>query len=86
MSSRQNALKQLAVVEFNWTVIESTSRITALARTFPQIYGLRALDSLQLAAALVWCKELPKNKDFVSADTLLSKAAKSAGFTVHYLS
>ena len=53
-----------------------------LARTFPALHGLRALDSLQLAAALVWCKEFPKNKDFVSADEKLIKAAKSVGFRI----
>lgn len=52
----------------------------------PAIYGLKAMDSLQLAAALVWCKELPKNKDFVSADDRLLKAAERAGFNVHDLS
>lgn len=84
-SSHQIALNQLAFIESNWIVVESTLRMTTLARTFPSIYGLRALDSLQLAAALIWCNEFPKNKNFVSADARLSKAAESAGFTVHLL-
>lgn len=79
------AENRLRSIETKWNAIEPSERQIVLARTFPQIYGLRALDSLQLAAALVWCKEFPKNKDFVSADTRLSKAAESAGFTVHYL-
>ena len=80
------AESRLADLERRWTAIESTDRCVVLARTFPGLYGLRALDSLQLASALIWCKELPKNKDFVSADVRLLKAAESAGFTIHDLS
>lgn len=77
---------RLADLETRWRDIETTDRCRNLARTFPKLYGLRALDSLQLAAALVWCKELPNKKDFISADNRLCRAAESAGFTVHYLS
>lgn len=79
----QHLLRRL---EGRWLTVESTNRTTELARQFPQKYGLKAMDSLQLAAALVWCKELPKNKDFVSADDRLLKAAAKAGFNVHDLS
>lgn len=75
-----------ARLESEWSVIETQIRTIELARTFPAIYGLKAMDSLQLASALVWCKELPKNKDFVSADARLLKEAKTVGFTVHDLS
>ena len=60
-----NAEKRLKMIESRWNAIGSNSRQLVLARTFPRTYGIRALDSLQLAAALVWCKEFPKNKDFV---------------------
>lgn len=78
--------KLLSGVERDWTIVPATDRQIELARTYPSIYGLKAMDSLQLAAALVWCKKLPKNKDFVSADARLLKAAESIGFTVHDLS
>ncbi len=73
-------------IENKFTVIHFEDRVIEIARTLPVKYGLTALDSLQLASALVWCKEYPKNKEFVTADARLSKAAESAGFTVHYLS
>lgn len=79
------AKKRLGNLETKWEVIEHDHRIIQLARTFPLQYGLKAADSLQLAAALVWCNEHPKNRDFVSADAGLLKAAGSAGFTVHEL-
>ena len=80
------AKRRLERLEKNWKIIEHNSRIIELARAFPYQYQLRAGDSLQLAAALVWCKEFPKNKDFVSGDGKLLKAAEAAGFTIHDLS
>jgi hypothetical protein len=43
---------------------------------------LRALDSFQLAAALVWCKEMPRGRQFVCCDVRLAEAATKAGFDV----
>ncbi len=85
-STRQRFEGRLIRLEADWTTVGERGRIIELARTLPALYGLRAMDSLQLAAALVWCKEYPKNKDFVSADARLCKAAESTGFTVHHLS
>lgn len=45
-------------------------------------HDLRAADSLQLAAALVWAQERPKGRVFVSLDSRLSEAALREGFTV----
>ena len=84
--SRVNAERRLRSIETQWIVIEPTDLQIDLAREFPAKYGLRTLDSLQLAAALVWCKEFPKNRDFIAADAHLLKAAKDAGFAVHDLS
>lgn len=44
--------------------------------------GLRALDAFQLAAALIWCGERPRNRPFVCADKRLGDAASDAGFDV----
>lgn len=77
---------RLVRLENKWSVIETQTLTIEIARTFPSIYGLKAMDSLQLASALVWCKELPKNKDFVSADARLLKVGDAVGFNVHDLS
>ena len=82
---RAQAEKQFVALEQQWQLVEFEARIIDLARTFPSAYGLKAGDSIHLASALVWCKENPKNKDFVSADSRLSSAAESAGFAVHRL-
>lgn len=78
--------KRLFAIESQWVVVEPDKRLTEVARSFPIIHGLRSLDSLQVASALIWCKEFPKNKDFVSADHRLLIAAEAVGFTVHDLS
>lgn len=71
-----------------WEMIYKSSRVVApiekiikLADDLPENYGLRALDSFQLAAALVWCQEKPRRRPFVTADERLAKAAEKAGFT-----
>jgi uncharacterized protein len=83
LPQRQKAEKRLETLEKVWREIQPSARIKELARTFPALYSLKAADSLQLAAASVWCKEQPKNKDFVSADGQLTKVAEALGFTIH---
>lgn len=74
---------RLSNIEFSLVVIQPGVRMMELARTFPSKYGLRAPDSIQLDAALIWCKEYPRNQDFVSGDDKLLEVAKTIGFTVH---
>lgn len=85
-AQRLIAESRLVRLESNIFVIEPLQRIIDLARTLPLKYGLRAGDSIQLASALVWCKEIPKNKDFVCGDQRLLSAAEDTGFTAHDLS
>jgi len=42
-------------------------------------YDLRAADSLQLAAALVWCEDVPQGRAFFTADQKLGEAALLGG-------
>jgi len=46
------------------------------------IYPLPASDSLQLAAAFIWCHQRPDGHKFISNDKRLSEAARAAGFSV----
>jgi len=62
-------------------IIETVEKVVKLADDLPENYGLRALDSFQLAAALVWCQEKPRRRPFITADERLAKAAEKAGFT-----
>lgn len=82
---RTKTEERFSWIEKEWTIIDPTEKLIGLARMFPSLYGLKSLDSLQLASALIWCKENPKNKDFVCGDGKLLKAAEAAGFTIHDL-
>lgn len=62
--------------------IPPSQRVLDLAATLPDRHGLRALDAFQLAAALIWCSERPRNRPFICADERLGAAAKDAGFDV----
>jgi predicted nucleic acid-binding protein len=56
--------------------------LLSVAESVPATYGLRALDAFQLAAALIWCNERPRNRPFICADSRLSEAAAAAGFDI----
>jgi uncharacterized protein len=45
-------------------------------------HDLRAADSMQLAAALVWCNSQPKGRTFIGGDDRLLDAADKEGFNV----
>ena len=58
-----------------------TEKVRSLDEDLPDAHGVRAADALQLAAALVWCRELPKQRPFVCF-ARLSAAAIALGFSV----
>lgn len=84
-AQRLKAEKRLETLEKIWEEIYPGARVKELARALPALHGLKAADSLQLAAALVWCRENPPGKHFVSGDEKLIKVAAAAGFTTHLL-
>ena len=61
-------------------IVSPVERVIELANDLPENYGLRALDSFQLAAALVWCQEKPRRRPFITAEERLAKAAEKVGF------
>lgn len=62
--------------------IPPSQRVLDLAATMPDRHALRALDAFQLAAALIWCGERPRNRPFICADKRLGDVARDAGFDV----
>ncbi len=65
-----------------WTEIEPSDDIRDITRRLLQNYPLRAADSLQLAAAIIWTGKTPKGHHFVCLDGRLRDAAAREGFTV----
>jgi predicted nucleic acid-binding protein len=76
------ALKRLSVLRKGWREIQPTSRLRDIAGSRMELHELRAADALQLAAALVWCSEKPKNRPFLCRDVRLREAARREGFDV----
>jgi len=76
------AVKRLEIQSETWREILPTEKVRELAFKIIKTENLRTLDSLQLAAALIWCFEKPKGRIFVCCDDKLSEAARRIGFTV----
>lgn len=65
-----------------WQEVGPDDEVRETAIAVCHRYALRATDALQLAAALVWCSNRPRNRVFVTQDRRLAEAARQAGFTV----
>jgi predicted nucleic acid-binding protein len=66
----------------SWFVIQPSDALRARAAQLVDRYDLRAADSLQLAAALQWCEDVPQGRVFLTADRKLKEAALLTGFDV----
>jgi predicted nucleic acid-binding protein len=80
--SKLLALARLYELSRNWDEVQPSDAVRDRAKALLDIYPLRAADGLQLAAALVWCRNRPAGRTFLCADRRLSEAATRAGFTV----
>ena len=78
----KHALTHKTMLRRSWLEIQPSERLRDIAESLPERYGLRASDALQLAAALVWSKEKPRHRPFVSFDQRLAHAAAKAGFHI----
>ncbi len=75
----RNLLKMLSDT---WTEIKPSQDVKSLAARLLLLHPLRAADSLQLAAALVWAEKSPTRHGFVSLDNRLREAASKEGFVL----
>ncbi len=81
-TEKQGALARLAVLRRGWGEILPDDSLRELAGKLLDVYALRAADSLQLAAALTWCRQQPAKRTFISGDERLCDAAEGEGFVV----
>lgn len=72
----------LEMLSSGWTEIEPSDEVRAIAGRLLLNHPLRAADSLQLAAALVWAGKSPMGHRFVCLDQRLREAARKEGFKV----
>jgi predicted nucleic acid-binding protein len=83
---KQGAVARLRLLSHGWREILPGDELRELATLSLEKYFLRAADSLQLAASLIWCERRPSKRTFICGDQRLVEAAKSAGFSVLSLS
>jgi predicted nucleic acid-binding protein len=82
LGQRVTAIRLLHQLRDFWDEILPSQIVRSTAEGLPDEYGVRAADALQLAAALVWCRERPRRRPFVCFDERLAKAASALGFSV----
>jgi predicted nucleic acid-binding protein len=74
--------KELADV---WSTIQPSDALRAKATKLVDHFDLRAADSLQMAAALEWCEDIPEGRVFLTADQRLREAAMLSGFDAKHI-
>lgn len=82
-AQRVTALNLLEQQRRSWSEILANEAVREIALSLPDDHGMTAGDALQLAAALVWCRERPRGRSFVCWDKHLAQAAANVGFAVH---
>lgn len=82
VDERVTAVRLLGQLRLAWDEILPTAQVRALAEDLPDRHGVRAADAAQLAAALVWCRERPRQRPLVCFDDHHRTAATALGFSV----
>jgi len=72
----------LYALSAEWSEILPGERMRKRAERLLFTHSLRAADSYQLAAALIWAEEKPQGLEFVCLDQNLSEAALREGFVL----
>ena len=80
-SDARRAVSRLAQLEKRWIEIPAIERVRDTALSVLSTYDLRAADAVQLASALVWCRDKPRNRSFACFDQRLAAVARAVGFT-----
>jgi predicted nucleic acid-binding protein len=81
-AGKQAAVARLEMLSRTWREISAGDKLRELALDLLNHHPLKAADSFQLAASLIWCDERPARRTFVCADQRLSRSARSVGFAV----
>ena len=82
----KQSFARLDYLRDRWNEVQPTEEVRDRAERLLRVHRLRAADALQLAAALVWCRDRPQGRALIGADGNLSEAASAEGFSVIRLS
>ncbi len=80
--AERQAQAVLTALSTVWLEVEPGEIVRRRAERLLMVHPLRAADSLQLAAALIWVQESPQGLDLVCLDQNLREAALREGFNV----
>ena len=72
--------RQLALLQNAWREVQPGVRVREIAASLLARHPLCAADSLQLAAALIWCRENPHSRLLFTNDKQMQTAAGLLGF------
>ncbi len=81
-SGEEQVHNVLSILSDSWSEIEPGDDVRNTAIRLLNTHPLKAADSLQLAAALIWANKLPGGYQFICLDNRLRSAAKKEGFTI----
>jgi uncharacterized protein len=81
LDEEEQAHAILKALMTGWTEVEPSGSVREQAARVLRLHPLRAADSLQLAAALVWCQG-DRPREFVCLDQRLREAGRREGFTI----
>lgn len=78
----RDARRVLQALAKSWAEVQPTESVRKSAERLLAVHPLRAADAMQLAAALLWCRDDPEGHEFVCLDERLTAAAAREGFEV----
>ncbi len=81
-AAHEKTREHARILARGWSTVGANARVRELAMRLLRVDALRAGDSLQLAAALIWTENSPAGSDFVCLDDRLREAALLEGFEV----
>ncbi len=73
---------RLNILAETWDEISASDEVRTVSCRLLLKHPLRAADSLQLAAAIIWTGNRPEGFEFVCLDSRLREAVQAEGFTV----
>ena len=76
----RKAHQRLAALACEWIEILPTDRLKQEAVRMVSLHGLRTLDSVQMASAILAANARPEMLPFVTSDRVLAEAAERQGF------
>lgn len=81
-NEERQAFLTLGKLATQWAEIQPSEEVRQFAERLLTLHPLRAMDALQLSAALVWCNRHPHGKTFICGDEKLLDAAKKENFNI----